>query len=131
VKVILGQGVGLGNDRNQVDTSTETLHDFNVKRLECVACGTDEVQAGVHTQIRFLAPLWLLLLPHICFVLVIDEFNNRRPGVAVVDIVAESGRVDDGKLNLELFFLKLGLDDFNLGQFVKLFVVTSVVVFRR
>lgn len=70
-----------------------------------VACRTDEVQACVHTQIRFLAPLWLLLLPHICFMLVIDKFNDGRPRVTVVDIVAESGRVNDSKLDLELFLL--------------------------
>ncbi len=70
-----------------------------------VACGTDEVQAGVHTQIRFLAPLWLLLLSHICLMLVVDEFDNGGPRVAVVDIVAKSRRVDDGKLDLGWFLL--------------------------
>jgi hypothetical protein len=34
MEVVLGQGVGLGNDGNQVDTSSETLHNFNVERFE-------------------------------------------------------------------------------------------------
>ena len=33
-QVILSEGIGLGNNRNQIDASTETLHDLNVKRLE-------------------------------------------------------------------------------------------------
>lgn len=34
VQVLGGHGVGLGNDRNEVDSGAETLHDFNVQRLE-------------------------------------------------------------------------------------------------
>jgi len=63
--------------------------------------------------------------------LVVDEVDNGRPGVAVVDIVAKSGCIDDSELDLELLLLKLGLDDFHLCELVKLLVVTPVVVFRR
>jgi len=61
--------------------------------------------------------------------LVVDEVNNGRPGVAVVNIVAKSGCVDDSELDLELLLLKLGLDDFHLCELVKLLVVTPVVIF--
>jgi len=61
--------------------------------------------------------------------LVVDEVNNGRPGVAVVNIVAKSGCVDDSELDLELLLLKLSLNDFHLCELVKLFVVTPVVVF--
>lgn len=83
----------------------------------------------MHTQIRLLASLWLLFLSHIRLMLVINEFNNGGPRVAVVDVVTESWRVNDGKLDFELLFLKFGLDDFNLCQFVELLVVAPVVVF--
>lgn len=33
-QVVLSEGVGFGNDGDQVDASTETLHDFNIKRLQ-------------------------------------------------------------------------------------------------
>lgn len=98
MEVVLGQGVGFGDDGNQVDASAQTLHNFNVEGLESgmreacqwelkrhmgchirVPCRTDEVQTGVDPQISLLAPLRLLLLPHICFMLVIDEFDNRSP----------------------------------------------------
>jgi len=61
--------------------------------------------------------------------LVVNEVDDGRPGVAVVYIVAKSGCVDDSKLDLELLLLKLGLDDFHLCELVKLLVVTPVVVF--
>ncbi len=61
--------------------------------------------------------------------LVVDKVHNRRPRVAVVDIVAKAGRVNDSELDLELLLLKLGLDDLNLGKLVELLVVPFGVVF--
>jgi len=62
-----------------------------------VAGGTDEVQAGVHAEIDLIAAFWLLLLQHERFVLVVKEFDNRLPRVTIVDIVAESRRVNNGQ----------------------------------
>jgi len=36
-QVIWGEGVSLCNNRNQVDTSAEALHDFNIQRLQAEA----------------------------------------------------------------------------------------------
>ena len=33
-KIVLCESVGLGNDGDKIDTSTKTLHDFNVERLQ-------------------------------------------------------------------------------------------------
>ena len=82
------------------------------------------------SQVRLFVPLWLLLLPHISLVLVVDEVDDGRPRITVVDIVTETGGVNDGEFDLELLFLELSLDDLNLRQLVELFMVTSVVVFR-
>ena len=75
-------------------------------------------------------PLRLLLLAHVRFMLVVNEFDDRQPGVTIVDIVTKTRGVNDSELDLELTFLKLGLDYFNLGELVELFVVTFIVVFR-
>jgi hypothetical protein len=40
-EVALGERVRFGNDRDEVDVCTETLHDLNVKRLE-TKTGSDE-----------------------------------------------------------------------------------------
>ena len=33
-KIVLGEGVGLGDDGDEIDTRAETLHDLNVERLQ-------------------------------------------------------------------------------------------------
>jgi hypothetical protein len=76
----------------------------------------DEVQARVDSEIGLLTTLWLLLLPHIGFVLVIHKVDDGSPRVTVVDIVTESGSIDDSKLDLEGFFLELRFDDFHLKR---------------
>jgi hypothetical protein len=63
--------------------------------------------------------------------LVVNEVDDGRPRVAVIDIVTKTWRVDDGELDLELFLLELSLDDLDLRELVELLVVASVVIFRR
>jgi hypothetical protein len=62
-----------------------------------VSSGTDEVEAGVDTEIDLLSAAWLLLLEHIRLVLIVKELDDWLPGVAVVDIVAEAGCVNNGQ----------------------------------
>ena len=85
----------------------------------------------MNAKVAFLATLGLLLLNHVRLMLVVNEVDNGRPGVAVVDIVTKARRVDDGKLDFELLLFEFGLNDLDLGEFVELLMVASVVVFGR
>lgn len=96
-----------------------------------VACGTNEVEASVHAEISLLVPLWLLLLAHVGFMLIVNELDDGKPGITVVDVVSESRGVDDSQLDLELTLLQLGLDNLHLGELVQLLVMALVVVFGR
>lgn len=96
-KISRAKSVGLGNNGNEVDSRAQPLHDLNIKRLQSVARGSDEVQAGVNTHIDLVCAAGLLLLKHVRFVLVIKELDNWLPGVTVVDIVAEAGGINDGQ----------------------------------
>ena len=40
-QIILSEGIRFGNDRDEVDAGTETLHDLNVEGLE-TKTGSDE-----------------------------------------------------------------------------------------
>lgn len=60
--------------------------------------------------------------------LVVEEVDDGRPAVAVVDVVTKAGRVNDSQLDLELLLLELSLDDVNLDCLVKLLGVTTSVV---
>ena len=64
-QVSWAQSIGLGDNRNQVDSGTQSLHDLDVKRLQGVSSWSDEVQAGMDTEIDLINTLWLLLLQHI------------------------------------------------------------------
>ena len=96
------QSIGLGNDWDQVDSGAKTLHDLNIQRLQCVTSWADEVEAGVDTEIDLLGTAWLLLLEHIRLMLIVKELDNWLPGVAVVDIVAEAGCVNNGQSHLRM-----------------------------
>ena len=82
-------------------------------------------------EVGFLPTLGLLFLSHIGLVLIIDEIDDWGPRVTVVDVVSESGGVNDGELDFELLLLKLRLDDLDLGELVELLVVTPRVVLGR
>ena len=93
--------------------------------------GPDEIQAGMNAKIALLAALGLLLLDHVRLMLVVNEVDNRRPRVPIVDVVTKARGVNDSKLDLELLLLEFGLDNLDLSQFVQLLVVASAVVFCR
>jgi hypothetical protein len=59
--LLVGQGIGLGNDRNQVDFGVQAAHDFDVEGLEGVASGLDEVDTGVDAVVDDVHTVHLIL----------------------------------------------------------------------
>ena len=104
---------------------------MNCQKNVRVTSRPNKIQASVNTKITLLAALGLLLLNHVCLMLVVNEVDDGRPRVAVVDIVTKTGSVNDGELDFELLLLELSLDNLDLGELVKLLVVASGVIFRR
>jgi hypothetical protein len=49
------------------------------------------------TEVDLVLAAGLLLLKHVRLVLVVEELDNGHPRIAVVNVVAESGCVDDGQ----------------------------------
>jgi hypothetical protein len=62
-----------------------------------VASGSDEVQAGVDTEVNLVSTARLLLLQHVRLVLIVEELDDGLPRVAVVDVVAEARCVNDSE----------------------------------
>ena len=104
---------------------------MNCQKNVRVTSRPNKIQASMNTKITLLAALGLLLLNHVCLMLVVNEVDDGRPRVAVVDIVTKTGSVNDGELDFELLLLELSLDYLDLGELVKLLVVASGVIFRR
>lgn len=63
--------------------------------------GSDEVQASVHTHIDLVRAAGLLFLQHVRLMLIVEELNDGLPGVAIVDVVPESGGIDHRQANYE------------------------------
>jgi hypothetical protein len=63
--------------------------------------GADEVQASMDTEIDFVNTAGLLLLQHVGLMLIIQEFDDWHPGIAVVDIVSEARCVDYCETNCQ------------------------------
>jgi hypothetical protein len=63
--------------------------------------GPDEEKASVNPKVGLLTALGLLFLSHIGFMLIIDEIDNRSPRITVVDVVSETGGINNGEFDLE------------------------------
>ena len=59
--LLISEGVGLGNHRDQVDLGVQALHHLNVQRLERMASGLDEEDAGVDTVVHDVHAVHLVL----------------------------------------------------------------------
>ena len=58
---------------------------------------SDEVKAGMNTEVDPVRSTRLLFLQHVRFMLIVQEFYDWHPRVAVVDVVAEARSVNDGQ----------------------------------
>lgn len=103
VQVCGAQGISLSDNRDKVDAGAQALHHFDIKGLQGVSSWPDKVQAGMDTEVDFVDTAGLLLLQHVGLVLVVEKFDNRHPGVTVVDIVAETRGINDGQTNYRRF----------------------------
>jgi hypothetical protein len=107
-----GQGVGLGNDWNDIDNVGELLEDDTVDRLQRVTRGLDEKQAAVDASIGNVAlPLGCELLAQVRGVLILDVLHNWVPAAIVVDEVTVSRSVN----NVESQANTILLDDVGHG----------------
>ena len=73
------QGISLGNDWNEIDTSAQSLHNLNVQWLEGVSSRSDEVEACMHAQVDLLGSARLLLLQHVGLMLIIEKLDDGLP----------------------------------------------------
>jgi hypothetical protein len=67
-----------------------------------VASGSDEVQAGVDTQVDLIGAAWLLFLQHVRLMLIVQELDDGLPRVTVVHVVSETWGVDNGEADYQL-----------------------------
>ena len=108
--LLVGEGIGLGDDGDQVDLGVEALHDFNVQRLEGVAGGLDEEHAGVDAVVNNVHAIDLVLGIQVGIKALLDVVHDGAPRLVVVDEVTETGRVDHGEAEANASLLDIGAD---------------------
>lgn len=101
-----GQGIGLGNDGNDVDNIRQLLQDDNINGLQGVSRGLDEEQTAVNTSVLDVAiTLGSQLLAQVGRVLILDVFDNGVPASVVVDEISVSRGIDNVHLEADAVLL--------------------------
>lgn len=108
--LLIGEGVCLGNDRDQVDLGVQPAHDLNVQRLQGVTGGLDEVDTGVDTVVNDVGTVDLVLGLQISVVSLLNILNNRAPRVIVVHKVTKARGVDNRQAQTNAVLLNVGTD---------------------
>lgn len=120
VQIVRRHSICLCNDRNEIDTCAETLHNLDIERLQAMrllvriarlweTCNVrvpgrpDEEKTSMNPEVGLLTALGLLLLSHVGFMLIIDEVNDRSPRITVVDVVSKPGGINNGEFDFERF----------------------------
>lgn len=79
--LLVGHGVRLGDDGDQVDLLVKTLHELNIESLERVTGGGDEVQASVDAGVGDLAAVDSVLLVEVGIETALDGFQDGLPAI--------------------------------------------------
>ena len=95
--LVVGEGVRLGDDWDEVDLGVQAAHDLDIERLQRVAGRLNEVHAGMHAVVDDVHAVDLVLRVEVGVETLLDVLDNRSPGVVVVDEVTEAGSVNDGQ----------------------------------
>lgn len=108
--LLVGESIGLGDDRNEIDFGVESTHDLNIQGLERVAGGLDEVDTSVHTIVNDVHAVHLVLGIEIRIEPLLDVLDNRTPRVVIVDEVAKARSVHHSQAETNAILLNIGRD---------------------
>lgn len=116
--LLIGEGIGLGDDWDEVDFGVQPAHDFDVKRLQRVAGGLDEVDAGMNAVVHNVHAVDLVLSVKVSIEALLDVLDNRPPRIIVVDKVTKPRSVNNRQAETHAVLFNIrgdGLDADSLG----------------
>lgn len=120
--LLIGQGVRLGNDGDEVDLGVKSLHDLDIQGLQGVASRLDEEDAGMDPVVHNVHAIDLVLSIQVGIEALFNIVHNWAPGFVVVDEIAEARGVDNGQAEPNTGLLDIcadGLDSHGLGNDVE------------
>lgn len=79
--LLMGHGIALGDDGDQVDLVVQALHELDIQGLQRVSSRGDEVQAGIDTEVSDLATVDPVLLFEVGIESALDGLQDGLPAV--------------------------------------------------
>lgn len=106
--LLIGEGVCLGNDWDQVDLGVQSAHHLNVERLEGVSGGLNEVYAGVHAVVHNVHAVDLVLSVEVRVEALLNVLNDWSPRIIIVDEISKPGCIHHGEAKADTVLLNVG-----------------------
>ena len=95
----------------------QPAHNLNVKGLQGVTGGLDEVDARVDPVVDDVGTIDLVLGLQVSVVSLLDVLDNRTPRVIVVHKVTKARRVDDSQTETDTVLFDVGTDGLDGDSF--------------
>jgi len=92
--LFVGQSIGLGNDRNQIDLGMQTAHDLNIQGFQGVASGLDEKHASMNTVVNNVHAVDFVFGVEVRIVTLLDVVDDGPPRLIVVHEISEAGGIN-------------------------------------
>ncbi len=108
--LLVGEGIGLGDDGDQVDLGVQALHDLDIQGLQGVAGGLDEEDAGMDAVVNNVHAVDLVLGIEVGVEALLNVVDNGAPRLVVVDEVTEAGGVNDSQAQTHACLLNVRAD---------------------
>lgn len=129
--LLVGEGVGLGNDRDQVDLGVQALHDLDIQRLQRVASRLDEENAGMNAVVDNVHAVNLVLRIKVGIEALFDVVDDRAPRLVIVDEVAKAGGVNHRQPQTHASLLDISADGLNRDSLGNDVEAGLLALFRR
>lgn len=93
--LLVCQGVGFCDDRNEIDLGVKTLHHLNVQRFERMTSGLDKIDACVYPVVDDSGSVDLAFRIKIGIKAIVDIINDCTPRLIIVDEFPKPWSIDD------------------------------------
>lgn len=114
--LLIGEGIGLGDNRDQVDLGVQALHDLDVQGLQRVAGGLDEEHAGMDPVVHDVHAVHFVLGIKVSIETLLNIINNGPPRLVVVNKVTKARGVNDGQAQTHASLLDIGANGLNSNR---------------
>lgn len=108
--------ISLCNDRDQINFGVEFAHNFDIQRLQRMACRLNEVDTRVDPIIHNIHSVHFVLGIEIGVEALLYVLNNCFPGTIIVDKIPKTRGVHDGQPEANTILFNVGVDRLNLDS---------------